>query len=121
VTRPVDLATLPLYVRAGAILPLGPVKEYTDQPVDGPLILQVYPGEDGSFLLYEDDGRTFDYRRGEWMGIRIDWRDDDRRLSLRLAEGSRMLPPPRRIEARLVGTRRAASVVFEGRPIALRI
>ena len=41
--------TMPLYVRAGAILPMGPVKQYTDEPVDGPLTLQVYPGADGAF------------------------------------------------------------------------
>ncbi|HEX5439134.1 MAG TPA: TIM-barrel domain-containing protein, partial [Gemmatimonadaceae bacterium] len=48
VARPVDLATMPLYVRAGAIIPLGPVKQYTAERVDGPLSLVVYPGADGA-------------------------------------------------------------------------
>ena len=48
---------MPLHVRAGAILPLGPVRQYVDEPVDGPLTLVVYPGADGAFTLYEDDGR----------------------------------------------------------------
>ena len=87
-TRPVDLETMPLHVRAGTILPLGPVKQYVDEPVDGPLSIVVYPGADGAFTLYEDDGKTFDYRRGEWMRIVMSWNDAARRLSLRLAPGS---------------------------------
>ena len=44
IRRPVDLATIPLHVRAGAIIPFGPVKQYTSEDVDGPLRLSVYPG-----------------------------------------------------------------------------
>jgi alpha-glucosidase/alpha-D-xyloside xylohydrolase len=47
IERPVDLATLPIYVRAGAIIPLDPVRQYTSQPVAGPTTLRVYPGADG--------------------------------------------------------------------------
>jgi alpha-glucosidase/alpha-D-xyloside xylohydrolase len=121
ISRSVDLSTIPLYVRAGALLPLGPVKEYTGQAVDGPLTLQIYPGRDGSFLLYEDDGRSFDYRKGQWMGILMEWRDAGRRLRLRLAPGSRMLGPPRAIEARVIGSDRAKSLVFEGKPIDAQV
>jgi alpha-glucosidase/alpha-D-xyloside xylohydrolase len=96
IERAVDLATLPLHVTAGAILPFAPVRQYTDEPADGPLTLVVYPGADGHFSLYEDDGRTFNYRKGEWMRIETAWRDADRRLTLRLAPGSKMLPPARR-------------------------
>ena len=67
--REVDLETMPLHVRAGSILPLGPIKQYVDESVDAPLTLVVYPGADGSFMVYEDDGRSFDYRKGAWMGI----------------------------------------------------
>jgi alpha-glucosidase (family GH31 glycosyl hydrolase) len=62
---------MPLYVRAGSILPLGPVKQYADEKVDGPLSISIYPGADASFLLYEDDGRSFNYRKGEWLGIQM--------------------------------------------------
>src|SRR5262249_22952114 len=56
ISRQVDLATLPLYVRAGTILPLDPVRQYTGEKVDGPLTLIVHPGADGQATLYEDDG-----------------------------------------------------------------
>lgn len=96
ISREVDLETLPLFVRAGAILPLGPVKQYVHEEAEGPLSVTIYPGADGSFLLYEDDGKSFDYRKGEWMGIQMAWNDSRRLLRLNLAHGSRMLRPMRR-------------------------
>ena len=106
---------MPLHVRAGAILPFGPIRQYVDEPVDGLLTLVVYPGADGAFTLYEDDGRSFNYRRGEWMGVVATWDDSARRLSLRLAAGSRMLPPLRReIEIRIAGDRPSHRAVFTG-------
>jgi alpha-glucosidase/alpha-D-xyloside xylohydrolase len=118
IDRAVDLETLPLYVRAGAILPLGPVKQYAAESSMQPLTVSIYPGDDGSFLLYEDDGASFHYRQGEWMGIQMAWHDARRRLTLHLAPGSRVLPPlSRSIEINLGESIR--SVVFEGKPIEM--
>jgi alpha-glucosidase/alpha-D-xyloside xylohydrolase len=122
IDRRVDLETMPLHVRAGAILPFAQVRQYVDEPVDGPLTLTVYPGTDGTFRLYEDDGRTFDYRKGEWMGIEVAWSDLARRLTLRLSEGSRMRPPAKRsIEIRVAGESTSRRVVFDGHPIEVRL
>jgi alpha-glucosidase (family GH31 glycosyl hydrolase) len=116
IRRNVDLETMPLYVRAGAILPLGPVKQFTSENVDQPLSISIYPGGDASFLLYEDDGDSFNYRKGEWMGIQMDWHDATRALALRLAPGSRMLPPLRRkLQVNL--EQKAQSVSFDGNPL----
>ena len=118
IVREVDLETMPLYVRAGAILPLGPVKQYTNENVDAPQSLNIYPGADGSFLLYEDDGKSFNYRRGDWMGIEMEWKDSMRRLHLRLAPGSKMMPPVRRpIEVLLEGKKK--EIEFSGRPLEI--
>jgi len=120
ITREVDLETLPLYVRAGAILPLGPVKQYAEQMVDQPLSISIYPGADASFLLYEDDGRSFNHRKGEWMGTQLHWNDARRVLTLRLAPGSRMMPPARRnIAVKLNQTERI--VVFDGSAVEVAI
>jgi alpha-glucosidase/alpha-D-xyloside xylohydrolase len=117
----VDLATIPLYVRAGAIIPMGPVKQYTGENVDGPLRVSVYRGADGHFQLYEDDGVSFDYRRGDWMGIEMNWNDRARQLVLRLADGSKMLPPlERRIELRLLPGGEVRSIVFSGKRLEVR-
>ena len=119
ITRAVDLETMPLYVAAGAILPLGPVKQYTGEKVDQPVSISIYPGADGSFLLYEDDGRSFDYRRGEWMGTRLSWNDAQRTLTLSLESGSRLLGPLQRtISVKLLHAEK--SIVFDGRPAQVR-
>jgi alpha-glucosidase (family GH31 glycosyl hydrolase) len=122
IERQVDLETMPLHVRAGAVLPTGPVKEWVEQPAADPLTLTVYPGANGAFSLYEDDGRSFDHRRGEFMRIEAAWRDADRRLTLRLGRGSRMLPPVRRpIDVRIAGRGEARRVVFDGKQVDVRL
>jgi alpha-glucosidase/alpha-D-xyloside xylohydrolase len=119
ISRAVDLATLPLYVPAGSILPLGPVKQYTGESSAQPFSVSIYPGADASLLLYEDDGSSFNYRRGEWMGIHMEWNDRDRTLTLSLASDSRMLAPLRRnIEVKLGET--VHSVVFNGGPVDVK-
>ena len=130
ITRQVSLEIMPLYVRAGSILPLGPVKQYTTEKVNQPLSVSIYPGADGSFLLYEDDGTSFNYRHGDWMGIEMGWNDAERSLTLNLAPGSRMLPPLRRdleINTNLETnrnletkpTKNMRAVIFDGNPIKL--
>jgi alpha-glucosidase/alpha-D-xyloside xylohydrolase len=122
VSKAVDLSTMPLFVRAGSIIPLEPVKQYTAEKVAGPLTLVIYPGADARFALYEDDGATFNYRRGEFMRTEMIWNDGRRSLTLRLAKGSRMLPPMRRdIEIRIAGEKAARAAVFGGRPIEVQI
>src|SRR4029079_15829797 len=93
IERAVDLATMPLYVRAGAIVPMGPVKQFTAEQVEGPLTVNVYPGDDGALALFEDDGRSFAYRNGAWTGLTFRWNDRARRLSVELTPGSKMRPP----------------------------
>ena len=117
--RHVDLETIPLYVRAGAILPLGPVKQYTTEQVDQPLSISIFPGADASFLLYEDDGRSFNYRKGEWMGLRLNWNDAQRTLTFNLASGSRLLTALRRnLEVKLFDAQK--QIVLDGSPIEVR-
>ncbi|HVT96081.1 MAG TPA: DUF5110 domain-containing protein, partial [Acidobacteriaceae bacterium] len=83
-SRTVDLKTLPLYVKAGSVVPFGPVRQYTTEPVDEPLTLRIYPGANGSFALYEDDGESFRYEQGEFTRIFCEWNDQERKLSLRV-------------------------------------
>ena len=120
VSRNVDLATMPLYVRAGAIIPFGPVKQYTEEKVNAPSTLRVYPGADGQFELYEDDGRTFNFRRGEWMGIVMRWTDKSHRLSLSLAKDSRFFGV-RSFEVVVDGDSKTRSISFSGRPVSIQL
>ena len=96
------------------------MKQYVAEKVGEPLSLTIYRGADGSFSLFEDDGISFNYHKGEWMGIQMVWHDARRVLSLSLARGSRMLPPsPRNIEVKLGQITRA--VVFDGKSIEVSL
>ncbi len=82
VARPVDLGTMPLYVKAGAIMPIGPVKQHTSEKTDLPVTLRVYPGADGKFTWYDDDGSSFRFERGEFMRVQCEWNDREQTLTL---------------------------------------
>jgi len=75
------LDEIPLFVRAGSILPLGPVIQHTSQLPSGPLELQIYPGKDATFTLFEDDGDTVDYLKGQVRRTTFTWQDKTGRLS----------------------------------------
>jgi alpha-glucosidase (family GH31 glycosyl hydrolase) len=120
IERPVDLETTPLYVRAGAVIPHDPVRQHTSQAVSEPTSFIVYPGADGEARLYEDDGVSFDYRKGAWMGVDASWRDEGRTLRLTLSPGSRFLPPsPRTFVVRIAGSTEEHSVTFRGEPLEI--
>jgi alpha-glucosidase/alpha-D-xyloside xylohydrolase len=122
IDRAVDLETTPLYARAGAIVPTGPLKQYSDEPVDGPLTLTAYPGANGAALVYDDDGKSFDYRKGQFSRLEARWDDRARRVSLSLAPGSRMLPSTARaIEIVIAGEKKRQAVKFDGKPIEVRM
>jgi alpha-glucosidase (family GH31 glycosyl hydrolase) len=122
VTRDVDLATMPLYVRAGAILPTGPVRQYTAEPVDEPLTITIYPGADGNAFLYQDDGETFNFRSGEYTRVEMLWHDRARRLDLRLVPGSRMLRSGGMpLQITLAGSDARRFVTFHGRPLTVAL
>ncbi|HKA02654.1 MAG TPA: TIM-barrel domain-containing protein [Candidatus Solibacter sp.] len=117
ITRDVDLSITPLYVRAGAIIPTGPVKQYTEEKIDAPLTVTVYPGADGAFLHYEDAGNGFAYKKGEWMGMEMSWSDARKALSVSLAKGSKVLGK-RELEVKVgKATKRTT---FEGRTLQVR-
>jgi alpha-glucosidase len=76
-----DLDEIPVYVRAGSILPLAPVIQYTSQLPGGALELQIYPGKDATFTLVEDDGQTKDYLKGQIRRTTFTWHDRAGRLT----------------------------------------
>ncbi len=75
VTVAASLDSMPLLVRAGAIVPTGPVKQYASEPSAEPLRLTVYPGADGAFTLYDDDGISFAYEKGAFTAVDFVWED----------------------------------------------
>ena len=79
---------IPLYVRAGSIIPMGPDMEWTDEKPLEEITLMVYPGADSDFTIYEDDGLTYGYERGEYAVTRIHWDDAAGKADIGPREGS---------------------------------
>ena len=125
IDQPVDLATMPLYIRSGAILPLDPVRQFTAQPVADPTTLRIYPGADGSFTLYDDDGHSMAYQNNtdpsaQW--IHFQWDEAAHRLTI--SPDDRMKTQPtisRTFLLQLAGTPTSTKVEFKGQPVAVML
>ena len=83
-----SLDRVPMFVRAGSILPLGPEMQYVGEKSWDNLELRVYPGANGSFVLYEDEGDSYNYEKGTYTTITFDWSDKSRTLTIGARRGS---------------------------------
>jgi alpha-D-xyloside xylohydrolase len=87
VTIQATLDQVPMYVRAGSILPLGPEMQYVGEKPWDNLELRVYPGADGSFVLYEDEGDNYNYEKGVYSTITFQWNDKSKILTISQRKG----------------------------------
>jgi alpha-D-xyloside xylohydrolase len=76
------LDRMPLYVRAGSILPMGPELQYSTEKPEDPIELRVYAGANGNFTLYEDENDTYDYEKGAYATIPFVWDDAAKTLTI---------------------------------------
>ena len=83
-----SLQIVPMFVRAGSILPLGPEMQYVGEKAWDHLEIRVYPGADGQFTLYEDEGDNYNYEKGVYSTIPFVWKDKDRTLTIGARQGS---------------------------------
>jgi alpha-D-xyloside xylohydrolase len=81
------LSHIPLYVRAGSIVPMGPLIQYASESID-PLEIRVYRGKDASFTLYEDEGDTYNYETGKYSRISLVWNEAMQQLSIGARAGA---------------------------------
>ena len=88
ITATIPLSHSPLYVRAGSILPIGPDVQYAAEKPWDDLELIVYPGADGTFTLYEDEGDNYNYEHGAYTEIPMTWKDKSRTLTIGNRSGS---------------------------------
>ena len=82
VTIETTLDRVPMFVRAGSILPLGPEMQYVGEKSWDNLELRIYPGADGTFTLYEDEGDSYNYEKGVYSTIQFSWNDRSRTLTI---------------------------------------
>jgi len=95
---------LPLYVRAGSIVPMGPEVEYATQKTSKPLELRIYPGANGKFTLYEDENDNYNYEKGKYAIFTISWNDKLHQLNISGTKGEYAgMPKQRTFNIVLVG------------------
>ena len=88
VTLETTLDRVPMFVRAGSILPLGPEMQYVGEKAWDDLELRIYPGANGDFTLYEDEGDNYNYEKGQYATIAFHWNDKARTLTIDERKGS---------------------------------
>jgi alpha-D-xyloside xylohydrolase len=81
ITAPAPLSTMPLYVKAGSIVPMGPFIQYAAEKSD-PIELRVYPGADAVFTLYEDENDNYNYENGMYSTVEFKWDDSEKALTM---------------------------------------
>ena len=87
VTLETTLDRVPMFVRAGSILPLGPEMQYVGEKAWDNLEMRVYPGANGSFTLYEDEGDNYNYEKGAYATITFQWNDSKKQLTISERKG----------------------------------
>lgn len=83
-----SLDKIPLFVKAGSILPLGPEKQYASEYIDKPWEIRIYPGSDATFVVYEDEGDNYTYEKGKSATFELTWKDADKILEISDRKGS---------------------------------
>ncbi len=130
VSKEVPLDVFPLYVRAGAIVPMGPVVQYATERPDAPYEIRVYPGANGKFTVYEDDNETYDYEKGRYATYDLIWNDATRSLTVGARKGAYSgLVKTRKLNVVLVSPGNASaiepasatkSITYSGKPVSVK-
>jgi alpha-D-xyloside xylohydrolase len=111
---------IPLYIRGGSIIPVGPEVQYTDEKPWDNLDIVVYPGADAEFTLYEDEGDNYNYEKGLYSTIKFKWNDKARTLTIdrRQGEYPGMLTT-RKFNVKVVGGAEK-TIDYNGRKVSIK-
>jgi len=88
ITRETPIDIMPLYVKAGAIVPMGPLLQYAAEKKPTELEIRIYTGADGAFTLYEDENDNYNYEKGVFATISLQWNDQSKELTIGDRKGS---------------------------------
>jgi alpha-D-xyloside xylohydrolase len=81
------IETIPLYIKAGSIVPMGPYLQYATEKAADPIELRVYPGANAEFVLYEDENDNYNYEQGKYSTIAINWNEAEKALTINNRKG----------------------------------
>ncbi len=120
-TAPIDI--IPVYVRAGSVIPWGPAVQYASEKAWDDLELRVYPGADGDFTLYEDEGDNYNYEKGQYSLITFHWDNAARKLTIADRKGSfKGMLQSRQFRVTLIGSQSAGKTVsYSGNEVSVSL
>ncbi len=123
VTCTVDLSIMPIYVRAGAIIPVDPVRQYTSEVVNEPTTLKIYSGANGQYTLYEDDGISQDYLKAKGTWTSITWNDKEKKLTIQpggAPKGATNIAAQRQFKVELIPKGIIKTAEYNGKPVHVK-
>jgi alpha-D-xyloside xylohydrolase len=88
IVKEVPIDIIPLFVKAGSIIPFGPKVQYATEKKWDNLEIRIYPGADGEFTLYEDENDNYNYEKGSYSTITFSWDDEKKELTIGDRKGS---------------------------------
>ena len=97
VEKEISIYEMPIFVRAGSIIPFGPEVQYSSEKPWNELDVVIYPGDDGKFSLYEDEGDNYNYENGEYSQIEFLWNEEERTLTINDRKGGFNEMPTKRV------------------------
>ena len=125
ILRPCTINEIPVFVKAGTVLPIGPDVQYSSELPWDDLELRVYPGADGTFTLYEDEGDNYNYERGAFTLIGFHWNDALRTLTITDRHGSyKGMLQQRQFRVRLMvpgEAQEAHAVAYDGKRLTVKL
>ncbi len=123
VSVPTPFDTVPIFVKAGAIVPFGPKLQYATQPTKEPTRIKVYPGADGEYTLYMDDNTSYDYEKGLYTELDMTYCAKSGLFTMSQGEGEYIdfAKKPMRFIVEVAGQSEKHSILFKGEKINLNI
>lgn len=101
ITVPAPYGRIPVFVKAGAILPFGKAQQYTDEHLNDTITLRLYKGANGQFTLYEDQGLNNGYEKGQYSTIQFEYQEKTSRLTIHESKGNYNSPVAKQLKSRV--------------------
>jgi len=110
------LNSIPMFVKAGSIIPIGPKVQYTTQETDEAIRIKVYPGKDAEFTLYFDDSESYEYEKGTYSEIELSYSEESKTLKVIKGTGNYLnfQSTPMTFVVEMVGNEKTQDILFNG-------
>jgi len=123
IVKATKIDEIPLYIKAGSILPIGPDVQYATEKKWDNLEIRLYPGANGTFTLYEDENDNYNYEKGAYSTIAFTWNDAKKTLTINDRKGTfNGMLAERKFKIVLVSSdKQAKEVIYQGKKVSVKL